>query len=209
MRLINMNELRDLRYTILKGMKCIGRGTFASVYANPQRPESVVKVTTDWLAYCFITDQLWQSERAPAARHFAAVMEDHRDVGTSMDCTTYAAEVESLVKVTSPLHRKYIKQLIAEWEEFCERLDGVAYGNQHEKRHALSIEFCEKKFEQGGQYHEVFEALLYFFSNYGGQWDLKPSNFMQRKGTGDLVFNDVVMDGEKYSIRKRSNRCHA
>lgn len=204
MRSLNMNDLPHLRYTSLKGMKCIGKGEFASVYgAKVGDFDTVIKVTADAMSYHVQADQLFQEVRARAERHFPKLIEDFGDIGESGGATVYMVELERLQPVSTTAHRR----LIRSW------IDGYAAVRAHTSSLAVaSLRFCEGQAGLVGPgagsgdaaaYALAWEAMVYFLSNFGGVLDLKVSNFMERPSTGELVFNDVVFDAVAHERRSR------
>lgn len=202
MRFLNMNDLRHLRRSRLAGMQKIGSGAFATVFADSQDSETVMKVTADQMAYWFSSDQLWLDVRSRVAQHFPALVEDFGEVGYSRGAPVYLLEQERLRPVSLTCHRRKIAQWVKEWDEF--RMDAANRGSSDD----LSVKaarFCEAKSESDDPYAPVFEELVYFFSNYGSTLDLKLSNFMERPSTGELVFNDIVFN---YLDLERRSRVH-
>lgn len=190
-----MNDVRFLRHSTLRGMSCIGRGTFASVFAPATDSSTVVKVTSDWMSYCCTADRLWEEVREPVQAHFPAVIEDHGDVGESGGATVYVVEVERLRPISTTENRRHIRGWMKAYDDLVMHPPQefrLRYNEVDTTR--LSIYFCEEMAKSSDPYAKVFEAMIYFFSNYGGAFDLRYANFMERPGTGALVFNDVVCD---------------
>ncbi len=196
MRILNMNEVRGFRARNLAGQACVGRGSFASVFAASGDASSVTKVTADDLGYYFIADRLFLEQRAAVERHFPALVEDFGDVGTSRGFTVYAAEIERLVPVASIEHKRFINALYAELMAIEPNLTRQV--RHSEMLHFRSLELCARKQAEPGPYQGVFEALWFFLANYGGALDLKVSNFMIRPSDTTLVWNDVVFNATTF-----------
>lgn len=211
MRFINMSNLAHIRRTKLAGQKCIGKGSFASVYAPSDDSPSVTKVTTDAFGYSLLTDYVWFSMREEVDHHFPRIMEDHGDVGESCGKSAYLVEVERLKPVSNKADRRRIKQWISEYDAHrtsSQLPRGPERRALADELHLHSLEFCASKAAQEDEpYRKVFEALNNFLGNYGGALDLKPSNFMSRDD-GTLVWNDVVVDAKTYihGQRQQSRR---
>lgn len=200
MRFINMNDLPYVRRTQLAGHTCIGKGSFASVFAPSPDSPTVAKVTTDSLSYCLLTDGVWHSMREEVDACFTKVIEDHGDVGDSCGMTAYLVEVERLFPVSTTEHRR----LIAAWSKEYDAFKASFSGRTHRMAtadvwHLKSLEFCGAKGVQDDEpYRAVFSALEEFIGSFGGALDLKRNNFMCR-ANGDLVWNDVVFDVKTFS----------
>lgn len=199
-RLLNMNELSTVRRTHLANHACIGKGSFASVYATGEHSPSVVKVTTDQYGYHLLADYVWHQMRAHVDGSFPRLIENHGDVGECNGLTAYLVEVERLYPVDSTEHRRRI----ARWSKELGRTTSESYIAQPERRmRQVSLEFCARKADQEDEpYAKVFGALYDFLRNYGGALDMKRSNFMQR-GDGTLVWNDIVFDIELFCRHNR------
>jgi hypothetical protein len=193
MRLLNMNQLKHLRYSLLRDMHCIGKGTFASVFEASPDAASVTKITNDTLAYYFQADGLWLNVRGKVESHFPRLIESHGEVGQSRGANAYGLVLERLQPLSTKANRKIVNAWRKSWSDFRETFP------PKERGHEASSRFCENLAEVDGPYQHVFAALAYFFMNYGGALDLKTSNFMERPGTNDLVFNDVVFDMKHFN----------
>ncbi|RQR65652.1 hypothetical protein DIE18_04170 [Burkholderia sp. Bp9125] len=199
-RLLNMNELSSVRRTHLANHACIGKGSFASVYASCNDSASVVKITTDQYGYSLLADYVWHEIRSHVDGFFPRLIENHGDVGECNGLTAYLVEVERLYPVASTEHRRRI----ARWCKELSRVTSESYISQPDRRmRQVSLEFCERKANQDDEpYAEVFGALYDFLRNYGGALDMKRSNFMQR-ADGTLVWNDIVFDIELFCRHNR------
>lgn len=191
MRLLNMNDVRFLRHTKLAGKREIGRGAFASVFAE-EHGDCVTKVTTDQMAYCLAADQRAQDALAPVSNHFPRVLEDYGDVGESRGARVYVLDMERLRPLSSSEHRRHVRKWVKAWDAF----DKSVFGDCSYR----STRFCERMAYVNEPYAQVFKALANFFSDFGGALDLKLANFMERP-SGELVFNDVVCDWQDYMRR--------
>lgn len=198
MRLLNMNQLPQVRRGYLAGMKRIGQGQFANVYEVPDR-EAVRKLTTDPTSYSLTADWVWLEMREHVEQHFPRVFEDFSDVAEVNGATVYLVEVERLLPVRNTPYRKLIKGWIEGWECFLRRPPTSILVSRPSMT-LLSQLYCEKVGKEGGAFADVFAALADFFGNYGGKLDLKISNFMVRPGTQELVFNDVVSHAGKLGL---------
>lgn len=196
MRLLNMNELRFLKSSILRGLYCIGNGTFASVFARDPAAPTVTKVTTDRIAYCLLADQNWHVMSESVAKSFPKLIEDHGDVGESRGATVYVVEVERLHPVSTKENRRFIREWSRAWSGFEHdmKTDCLRFSNSLDKYQVRSARFCQAQAKIEGPFQAVFQALGEFILNYGGSLDLKQNNFMERPSTGELVFNDVLCD---------------
>jgi hypothetical protein len=203
MRFLNMNDLQHLRRTKLAGMQRIGSGSFATVFAGAPDSGTVMKVTTDQMAYWYSADQLWLDVRSRVARHFPTLVEDFGEVGESRGASAYLVEMERLQPVSLTCHRRIIAKWIREWDKF--RRESVLPRGRSDVLAGRATDFCQMKAESDDPYAPVFEELVYFFSNYGSTLDLKLSNFMERPSTGELVFNDIVFN---YLDLERRSRVH-
>lgn len=213
MRSLNMNDLPALRFTALKGKRCIGKGEFASVYGLKEGEySSVTKVTVDQFSYFMLADGLFQQMRASSEMNFPRLIEDFGEVGTSNGATAYLVEVERLVPIKTTSHRRLIRY----WVDAYAKHRSAAWGNTGSHRgnlREISREFCMKQAELAAEGLGLPEAKAYaqtwlilgdFLGSYGGCLDLKPSNFMVRPSTGDLVFNDVIYDAEGAERSRRA-----
>lgn len=207
MRSLNMNDLPWLRYSTLKGKRCIGKGEFASVYgAKSGDYDTIIKVTADVMSYHVQADQLFQEVRAPAEQNFPRLIENFGDIGESCGATVYMVELERLRPVSTTAHRRLIRTWIDGYASVCRNTRELTLA---------SLRFCEAQARLEGPVHgagdalnytKAWEAMVYFLSNYGGVLDLKVSNFMERPSTGQLVFNDVVFDALGYERRSRERQ---
>ncbi|MBK3780022.1 hypothetical protein G3A43_07115 [Paraburkholderia aspalathi] len=196
LRFLNMNELKHLRYDQLKKQACIGKGSFASVFARSTDSDTVSKVTTDEYSYFLLADYVWHEVRSGVEAHFPRLIENHGDVGESRGRTAYLVEVERLYPVSTTEHRRLIARWAREYNALCR--ETYHREGQHQFR-TCSLEFCRLMAEREDEpYRKVFDALYYFLRNYGGALDLKRSNFMCR-ADGTLVLNDVVFDVEYFN----------
>lgn len=194
MRLLNMNELQHVRRTMLAGLSCIGKGTFASVYAENETSPEVTKVTIDSLAYQFLACQSFSLAREHAESFFPRLIEDHGDIGESRGSTAYIVKLERLQPVSTTAHRRLIREWIAEYDAFEADWEFPRNARGSDRYREMSARFCEVMSVKAGPFQEAFGALVQFFSNYGGSLDLRYCNFMERPSTGELIFNDVVCD---------------
>ncbi|MEX3984312.1 hypothetical protein AB4Y45_35735 [Paraburkholderia sp. EG287A] len=191
MRFLDMSELSYVRRNQLAKQACIGKGSFASVFATAGDSETVSKVTTDMYSYHLLADGVWHLIRSDVEAHFPRLIEDHGDVGESRGLTAYLVEVERLYPVSTTEHRRRIDGWAREYEALHRK---STHSNLAKRFHLASLEFCKLLAEREDEpFRNVFEALFQFFRNYGGALDLKRSNFMCR-ADGTLVWNDVVFD---------------
>jgi len=195
MRFLNMHDLSYVRRTHLAKQTCIGKGSFASVFAASADSPTVSKVTTDQYSYYWLADGVWQVMRGHVEQFFPRLVEDHGDVGESRGLTAYLVEVERLFPIASTEHRR----LISRWcDEYSAHQHESYIRQPAERMRQASVNFCDRKANQkDAPYREVFEAMYQFLLNYGGALDLKPSNFMCR-ADGTLVWNDVVFDAATF-----------
>lgn len=200
MRMLNMNDLSDVKRTHLAGKTRIGQGGFAEVFADPATPDRVSKLTVDPFNYYLLADALWHEIRQDVEHCFPRLLEDHGDVGESGGRSVYLVEVERLYPVTAPEHKR---QISAWAKQYGHSARNSPDHRRHRNADVLnweSVEFCAQQAENSDNpYQAVFEALHNFLSNYGGALDLKHSNFMCR-ANGELVWNDVVFDAKAYDL---------
>ena len=211
MRVLNMNSVRHLHHSILKGKKVIGRGAFANVYADkipsPEKDvETVVKVTADQFGYASLRDWPWLDHRKPVEAYYPRLVADHGDVGSCGKYTIYAVEVERLHPLRTSANRKFVRSLIADFNAFRLSEPDTPKDSQKQslaRRHnATSVRFCGIKAAEEGPYQALFESWEYFLSNWGGGLDLVKANFMERSD-GHLVCNDIFFDVDGYEACQR------
>ena len=197
MRFLNMRELSHVRRNHLAKQACIGKGSFASVFAPSVESRTVSKVTTDICSYHLLADGVWHLTRADVEVHFPRLVENHGEVGESRGLTAYLVEVERLYPVSTTEHRRRIDGWANEYEAL--HRSTFVHHNLDERFHLASREFCKRLAAREDEpYRKVFEAMHDFLRDYGGALDLKRSNFMCRSD-GTLVWNDVVFDVKTYT----------
>lgn len=200
MSFIRMRELGAARCH-LSGLKRIGVGAFAAVYASDKVSETVFKLTTDQFSYSMLTDGYWLQAREEVEDAFPRVIQDLEDVGVSSGLTAYLLEVERLYPVSTSEHRRTVTRIIKEYAAFVAGRTGrmtrpVGFWQ------SASLAFCGMKAVQEDEpYRAVFAALEDFIGCFGGALDLKRNNFMTRQD-GTLVWNDVVFDIATWHARK-------
>ena len=116
MRFLDMNDLSYVRRTQLAKHACIGKGSFASVFAPAADSKTVSKVTTDQYSYNLLADGVWHLIRSEVEEHFPQLVEDHGDVGMSRGLTAYLVEIERLFPLSTTEHRRRVDAWSREYE---------------------------------------------------------------------------------------------